>query len=321
MTTTTIKKKTRLLSTTITAPSPASPEIDTPIFLDQMARCWEGYGNALSPGLLAEWETLCNIFNESMQKPGLYSLNATMGLGKSLASQVACAVLTLKSWNPTPFDVPTRPNYGALLVVERQDTAEDAAEMINQVYNDLGGLWGEPAIAKHSGNDVSFAEIQDKPVLVICHSSYTNSLQRFSDGRSDKFVSFTRWNHGTRQLVIIDESINPIQDYVLGPQDVHTVMGWFTSTQLPAPMKREFPLEYRLLKGIAELLENLEIQDLNRQETTVLFRSLISKLPAGKPISLHSVGPEDRHAKKCQGSAGPPEGSPRLLQVNRPAAV
>jgi hypothetical protein len=279
--------------TATTDPVPGENEkIDKQIFLDQITKCWEDYGNALSSDLIAEWGTLCDLFNESMQRPGIYSFNATMGLGKSLAAQVACAVLALKSWNPAHYFNDTNTNTGALIVVERKATAEKAAEKINRIYNGLGGQWGDPAIAKHSGNDVTFAEIQECPVLVICHASYTNSLQRFSDGKSDRFASFSHWDHGPRQLVIIDESINPIQDYVLAPQDVYTVMGWFTSTRLKAPMKREFPQEYRLLKDIAELLEDLEIQKLNKEETTALFHDLLSSLPvgpSGKSLSLQRL--------------------------------
>jgi hypothetical protein len=253
------------------------PEIDKKLFLQQLSKCWEEFGNVLSPDLVGEWSNLYDLLNDSMndnESRKIYSFNATMGLGKSLAAQVACAVLALKNWSRDPFDE-SASNTGALLVVERQKTAEEAAEMINKLYNDLGGQWGAPAIAKHSGNDVSFAEIQEHPVLVICHSSYTNSLQRFSDGRSDKFVSFSRWNHGIRKLCIIDESINPIQEYVLVPQDVYTIMGWFTAARLTGPMKLHYPKEYRLLKDIAELLEELEVEELNKAETTDLFHDLL----------------------------------------------
>jgi hypothetical protein len=273
-------KTTTLVPTKPTHTEAQTPEIDKLLFLQLLIKCWKEYGNVVSLDLIKEWSNLYDLFNDSIQDSSskrVYCFNATMGLGKSLAAQVACAVLALKSWNPAHYFEDTNTNTGALLVVERQRTAEDAAEMINRLYNELGGQWGNPAIAKHSGNNVTFQEIQTHPVLVICHSSYTNSLQRFSDGKSDKFFSFSRWDHGPRKLVIIDESINPIQDYVLVPQDVHTIRGWFTSACLDVPMKKNFPNEYQLLKDIAELLHGMEAENLNKAETSSLFHDLLKK--------------------------------------------
>lgn len=273
----------------MTEDMPSSEAIDKRVFLQFMTICWKDYGNVSYDELTNEWGLLCDLFNDSIgnNDPKVYSFNATMGLGKSLASQVACGVLAWRSWNPVYFFAESNTNIGALLVVERQRTAEEAAEKINQIYNDLGGPWGNPAIAKHSGNDVRCEEIQEHPVLVICHSSYTNSLQRFSDGKTGQFASFSRWEHGPRRLVIVDESINPVQNYVLDPQDIHTIMGWFRSTQLSMRMKRDFPVEFQLLKQVAAKLEELEEKEFNKDESTEHFHQLLKDVPNVKLQRLY----------------------------------
>jgi hypothetical protein len=251
-------------------------------FEREMVRLWTTAprNNVVNDSLISEWLSIAKTFttamNDKTQK--IYTYNGQMGLGKSQAAQVACAVLAAMYFN-FRFTTINR-SWGAILVVELQTQADEAAKTINAVYQHLTGNTDSPAIAKHSNNGVSFAEINEYPILVICHQAYANSLQRLNDGQESTIRSFTRWRGGERRLVVVDESINPITEYTLTAQDCQTVMGWLISAGIGHQLQLDYPLEWSVIQKVSALLHQLSSQaETDTLETSQLFNEILDAAP------------------------------------------
>jgi hypothetical protein len=258
---------------TSTASASAKPYIHLPWFDQQMERLWTSpeRGNVINDDLKKEWSSIATLFTEAMSEdqPQVHSYNGQMGLGKSQAAQVACGVLAAQYFNHR-FTTITK-SWGALLIVELKTQADEAAQTINRVYQALTGRSDEAAIAKHSGNDVTFQDINDYPVLVICHQAYANSLQRLNDGSDTTIKSFARWKGGERKLVIVDESFNPVSEYTLTPEVSRTILGWMQITGVSHRLAKEFPQEWSTLITVDMILNQLTEEE---GDTTALFNQL-----------------------------------------------
>jgi hypothetical protein len=259
------------------------PRLHPVWFEREMIRLWtsEPRSNVINDRLVREWVSIARTFtaamNDKTQK--IYTYNGQMGLGKSQAAQVACAVLAAMYFNYKFTN--NGKSWGAILVVELQSQADEAARTINAVYQNLTGNTDYAAIAKHSNNGVTFTEIHNYPILVICHQAYANSLQRLNDGLDTTIRSFTRWKGGERRLVIVDESINPISEYTLTAEDCQTVLGWLISAGLGHQLQRDYPLEWSVLERVSflltELSSNASVESL---ETSQLFQQILDAAPS-----------------------------------------
>jgi hypothetical protein len=259
------------------------PHLHPAWFEREMIRLWtnEPRSNVINDRLVREWGSIAHTFtaamNDKTQK--IYTYNGQMGLGKSQAAQVACGVLAAMYFNYKFTN--NRKSWGAILVVELQSQADEAARTINAVYQNLTGNADYAAIAKHSNNGVTFTEIHNYPILVICHQAYANSLQRLNDGLDTTIRSFTRWKGGERRLVIVDESINPISEYTLTAQDCQTVLGWLISAGVGHQLQRDYPLEWSVLQRVSflltELSSNASVESL---ETSQLFQQILDAAPS-----------------------------------------
>jgi hypothetical protein len=258
------------------------PHILPSWFMDQMVKLWttEPRSNVVNDNLKQEWSSIADTFTAAMRERSqhVYTYNGQMGLGKSQAAQVACGVLAAMYFNYNFTQ--KQKSWGAILVVELQAQADDAARTINAVYQDLTGNTDTPAISKHSSNGVSFSEINNYPVLVICHQAYANSLQRLNDGQETTIRSFSRWKGGERRLVIVDESINPISEYTLTSQDCQTVMGWLISAGIGHQLQRDYPTEWSVIERVSQLLPKLTEQTVaEAQDTSQLFKEILEAAP------------------------------------------
>jgi hypothetical protein len=256
-----------------TASRSAKPHIHLPWFDKEMERLWttEPRSNVINDELKREWSSIATLFTEAMSEdqPQVHSYNGQMGLGKSQAAQVACGCLAAQYFNHN-FTTITK-SWGALLIVELKSQADEAVKTINKVYQALTGRSDEAAIAKHSGNEVTYQDINNYPVLVICHQNYANSLQRLNDGSDTTIKSFARWKGGERKLVIVDESINPVTEYTLTPEVSRTVLGWFQIMGVSSQLANEFPKEWQTLVTVDVLLNQLTDGD---GDTTHLFNQI-----------------------------------------------
>ena len=258
------------------------PHILSSWYLTEMERLWtsEPRNNVVSDRLKDEWLSIAKTFTNAMSdtSQNVYTYNGQMGLGKSQAAQVACAVLAAMYYNYNFTQ--KQKSWGAILVVELQTQADEAARTINDVYQNITGNTDTPAIAKHSSNGVSFSDINNYPMLVICHQAYANSLQRLNDGEESTIRSFTRWKGGERRLVIVDESINPISEYTITAQDCQTVMGWLISAGVGHQLQRDYPTEWSVMERVSQLLPQLTEQtESEAQDTSQIFKEILDTAP------------------------------------------
>ena len=275
------------------------PEVvtNTPIihqgwFEDEMVRLWttEPRSNVINDRLILEWSSIAKTFSAAMNSKTqkIFTYNGQMGLGKSQAAQVACAVLAAMYFNYKFTNLGK--SWGAILVVELQSQADEAARTINAVYQNLTGNGDLAAISKHSSNGVSFSDIHNYPVLVICHQAYANSLQRLNDGHESTIRSFARWKGGERRLVIVDESINPITEYTLTAQDCQTVLGWMISAGIGHQLQRDYPQEWMVIEKVSFLLNELSSNTIVESlETSELFQQVLDAAPSVNLQALYDA--------------------------------
>lgn len=245
----------------------SDPQIIPSRFEEQMVKLWQQRGNVLSTGIRAEWmRLLSDCFQQALtanakgRKPRVHAYAGQMGLGKSQAAQCALACLAAQFYQP--MFTQANKSWGGILVVELIAQADEAAETINKIFQDLTGITEEQvAISKHSNNDVTFQDIERYPILVITHQAYANSLSRLHDGDKTTMASFARFKGGKRGLVVIDESFNPIEDYVLNSEDLNLLLGWLVQSRLDRELQHHYPQEYNILLGLRDAVEAVEVKE------------------------------------------------------------
>ncbi|MCP9934937.1 hypothetical protein KBZ08_13535 [Cyanobium sp. Candia 9D4] len=266
-----------------------TPKIEESWFIEDMADVWTSRGNEVSAELIEEWRVLLEAFNNSLLDTTgtVYTYNGTCGIGKSQAAQVACADLAANYYHPGFTRINS--SWGAILIVERIQTAEETAKQINLLYQDITGRTDACAIAKHSQSDVSFDDIYNFPILVICHQAYSNSLQRLSDGNDTTMRSFTKWRYGQRRLVIVDESINPITEYQLTLQDYNRVHGYFVQNGVIPRLKQQHPQEWAVFEAIGPVLEQIELENKAITIKSDSFRQILENAPSANLQRLYDT--------------------------------
>ncbi|MBW4529441.1 MAG: hypothetical protein KME02_02015 [Aphanothece saxicola GSE-SYN-MK-01-06B] len=268
------------------APTPtpylaSTPKIEENWFIEDMTDVWVSRGNTISDDLIKEWTLLCDTFNKSLldTKGSVYTYNGSCGIGKSQAAHVACAILAASYFDASFTGINF--SWGAILIVERIQTAEKTAREINLFYQDITGRSDQCAVAKHSQSEVSFNDIYNYPILVICHKAYSNSLQRLSDGNASTMRSFARWRYGQRMLVIVDESINPISEYQLTLSDYNRVDGYFVQGGLIPSLSSQHPSEWAVFKAIGPVLEQIQSDaKASPTVTSSVFNRIVEEAPA-----------------------------------------
>lgn len=208
------------------------PRIIPSAFAGEMERLWAEHGNAPVAGMPQEWLRILDVFISAMvdnyhrRGPTTRAYAGQLGLGKSMSAQVALAALAaqyhLGCINQAKKAV------GGILVVERVETAERAAQSINRSYRRISGRNDDCAITKHSRNDVSFQELETYPILVVTHEAYRVSLNKLVEEQRSTWNSYTRYAYGKRLLTIVDEAFNPVQDYITTSDDVRKLVSMVT---------------------------------------------------------------------------------------------
>ncbi|WP_159819290.1 hypothetical protein [Cyanobium sp. Copco_Reservoir_LC18] len=267
----------------------STPKIEENWFIEDMASVWTSRGNEISPELISEWKLLLAAFNKSLldNKGTVYTYNGTCGIGKSQAAQVACAELAASYYHSSFTRI--KASWGAILIVERIETANEAAKEINRFYQDITGRTDLCAVAKHSQSEVSFEEIYNYPILVICHQGYSNSLHRLSDGNESTMRSLRKWRYGERRLVIVDESINPITEYQLTLDDYNRVHGYFVQNGVIRRLKQQHPQEWAVFEAIGPVLEQIQSDNKHITITTDSFNQILENAPSANLQKLYDT--------------------------------
>lgn len=173
-------------------------------FVQAMNRHWtDTLNNASSFALREVWHQMANAFNhqihmETHSTDGRWQvLKPATGTGKSQGLSVYCSMLALER------------HPGVLIVVRQICQADELADTIN-------GLAGqEVAVARHSDNKITMEDLSQIPVAIITHQAYRLALDAVSRGEETEqsaFHQFHRFRAGRRKLVVIDESLDVIEE-------------------------------------------------------------------------------------------------------------
>jgi hypothetical protein len=211
------------------APAPAhAPRIIPSVFSQEMLALWHERGCADVEGMPAEWLRILSVFQDALtdnyyrRGPTTRAYAGQLGLGKSQAAQVALAALAAQYH--LGIHNQAQQGVGGILVVERKATADQAVATINRSYRRISGRNDDCATTKHSGNDVSFHDLETFPILVITHEAYKISLNKLVEKKRSTWNSYVGYAYGKRLLTIVDEAFNPVHDYSVTSADVKMLL-------------------------------------------------------------------------------------------------
>ena len=173
-------------------------------FVQAMNRHWtKTLKNASSFALREVWHQMAEAFNhqihmETHSTDGRWQiLKPATGTGKSQGLSVYCSMLELQR------------HPGVLIVVRQICQADELADTIN------GLAVQQVAFARHSDNKISMDDLSQIPVAIITHQAYRLALDAISRGEETEqsaFHQFHRFRDGRRKLVVIDESLDVIEE-------------------------------------------------------------------------------------------------------------
>ena len=181
-------------------------------FIQEMSDQWEAFGNKGVDRFVPAWSQILESFNNQLSgKPGLHVCDSVCGSGKTLAAEVASALLS-KNWE----------DVGTLVVVRLTEQCVDVSQRINDISVKLTGKCvARPMFSRHTTADgnvltgnLTEEEIQDTQVIVITHANYLRTIS----GRKDDF--FSTWRRGKRKFRVIDESLDLVERFTITREEM-----------------------------------------------------------------------------------------------------
>ncbi len=183
---------------------------------------WEDYGNTSSPALVELWTIIFQTFNDCIERNVSGSereyavIPAVTGSGKTLCYQWYAAELAKQSLGESESQ------HGMLIVTSLTKEADEAVNNINK----WAGSGSEVAVAYHS--DSSIKRMHDESclnnfqIVVITHEYFKrhHHLKSLRRGTYQKVISF---NDKERELVVIDESIEMVNNICITQEDIKLV--------------------------------------------------------------------------------------------------
>jgi hypothetical protein len=238
-------------------------------------------GNVASPAFTDLWRVMATTFNDAIEasapsheKRGLWRvLQPPTGSGKTQGARVYCAMQAIKNLSRVPED-----KLGVLIVSREIAEADKLAEEINETVADMLGGSQAPkvALSRHSENasKVTLDDMRSATVLIITHAAYVKALDRLQHNLADRWDSFIAWDHGQRNLTIVDETIsNLVESYQLNIETLKKVMAFIHES-----VRRQFPQQIVYLEKMLEVLR--AIQTMADKETSPSDRVVWEKAKA-----------------------------------------
>lgn len=182
------------------------------LFVSKMTSHWESLGNCPSAELQTVWQHLCHTFNEQIicDDPTWRVVQPETGTGKTQGLAMYAAMNV------------DHPNVGILIVVRLISQADEMMALINS----LAGT--DIARTRHSDCPMSKDEMEQTQVLIVTHAAYQLSLMKYHTESKDKFSSFMEYKEnftGSRQLVVIDESLDVVKEHQVGLEKLSLFLG------------------------------------------------------------------------------------------------
>jgi hypothetical protein len=261
-------------------------------FVQRMIKHWTDYlGNVPNEALKQTWRLICETFNahirnhdDSIKSKYWSTLSPCTGSGKTQSLILYCALLS---------HLPNEEHPAVLIVTQLKDQCNSIRDQINE----LGVR--DTAIAYHGDvkHDIPLTELETHPVVVITHSAYMNALDHLGfDGSFLRqtwayFTAYQRNGHlieniegqyiknpfddrtqtSARRLIVIDEAINIVEQYMVTTDLLHNVNRIF-----PNELRDKFALELDEISYIANWIEHINErrQEGKLKDTVVLKEGL-----------------------------------------------
>ena len=225
-------------------------------FISAMNTHWtESLKNVSSENLQKAWEQIGSTFNahiKSHDNPKSLSkwtvLSPPTGSGKSQGTAVYCSLLS---------KLPSEKRVGVLIVTRLKVDADAMANTINT-------LTGKPSAKAFHGDarEVSISDLWKWDVVVITHKAYELALDKLgSHGQIqqtwDFFHSYSSdendvLNKGTRKLVVIDESLDIVEESQGNLEGLRHTLGC-----LPQPLIEKHKYAVQGIKALIAILEEM----------------------------------------------------------------
>ena len=234
-------------------------------FTDRMLAHWKvTLEMPTPPALVSVWTTMAVQFgkstiNNANGQPGpSVILPLPTGSGKTEGTCIYAAMQAERNARAAAED--TKP-VGVIIVTRLIEDADALAEKINGIVGHL------VAVAQHSQSKVTSSDIFNADVLVITHKAFTNSAESFGAQDYDRWERLSRWQGGSRHLMIIDEALaNVVQSYRASAATLGTVLAGVSSE-----IRSRFPSAIRTLEILKQYLEKQEQRESNEDHARILW--------------------------------------------------
>lgn len=191
-------------------------------FVARMNERWRELDNQGNAALEETWAQMCDVFNQRIldfASPAAtiwHTLSPGAGTGKTQGIAVYCQLLA---------ENVTVQHPGVLFVTRLQQEADDFAELVNK----LCGSYAAESVHSDKKN-LHPDELRQVPVLVTTHSGYLLALRNAGYGNTKRWLTLVAHNndHGTRQLTVIDEAINFIENHKITCESLEDLNRVFT---------------------------------------------------------------------------------------------
>jgi hypothetical protein len=198
--------------------------------------------NVSSDSFAKVWGQLGNTFNAAIavsrsgKDSHWFVVRPETGTGKTQGLCLYAAML------------PMQGHPGVLIVVRLRKAADRLAETINE----LAG--SNVAAAHHGQNRLQSSVAKTTPVLIITHEAFRRGLVSVEKGDDCwNWDLFTNWRDGRRQLTVIDEELDLLQEASLTLSDVLKAKA-IVHTILP----HQFPVHFELLDLLEKQLRQID---------------------------------------------------------------
>jgi len=258
-----------------------------PAFIDRMTARWRHHGNVPGPAMTRAWGNLCATFNAAMVgalSDRWHVRQEATGTGKSESLALWASML------PAHTEQPFSPHHGLLIVVRTIEQAESMVATIN-----AHAAPHSPARAHHGGNKkhpgsrLTPKEMQDAPVLVVCHAAYERGADDLDSRSGSIFRAFHVWPSsptGHRRAVIIDETIDFISFTQVTLDDVDLLL---RVVDTPGSLHKEQVIALRRLREFLFAEAEMEMEAKQDGEKLVVILNNADGTSATHPYQRFSL--------------------------------
>lgn len=255
--------------------------VSTRHFVECMEKRWIQFDNIPNEALRKSWGQLCDTFNDQIrsatdpeQRNRWRVLQSPTGTGKTEGTITYAALLAGHSSQP----------HGTLIVTKRIVDADRIAKSINELSGVFGeDRWdGRAAISYHSEikGRIRVQDLANHPVLVTTHKGYTMALDSLNLETSYEgtWSYLSAFKGGERDLVVVDETINLIDDAMVNADTVDALL------RICQPLKAKFPHEVAFLETLRYLFTEMEKRRDVTRESILLKTPLHERMKKGVTV-------------------------------------